>query len=167
MKEAILNYLESLFGNAYTLIVLIGSAIPVTEMRATIPLGILAWGMNPWYVMLLGFLGSLLPVPILLLFFEEMMRLMHKIPRLKTLALWIDEKIQKNARHFEKSTEAALIIFVAIPLPGTGLWTGSMVASVLGFRFWRSFICVAIGGALSAIIMTVLSVFFSSMISLV
>lgn len=166
MREMILQTLEHWFGNAYALIVLVGSAIPVTEMRATIPLGILVWNMNPWYVMFLGFLGALLPVPLLLLFFEEIMILMHKIPASKKLALWIDEKVQKNARQFEKSTELALIIFVAIPLPGTGLWTGSMVASVLGFKFWRSLICVGLGGVLSAIIMTVVSVFFSSMFSL-
>jgi len=57
-----------------------------------------------------------------------------------------------------------LVIFVAIPLPGTGLWTGSAVASVLGFKFWRSFFCVAAGGALSAIILTILSVFFSAVL---
>ena len=96
MREMILQTLEHWFGNAYTLIVLVGSAIPVTEMRATIPLGILVWNMNPWYVMFLGFLGALLPVPLLLLFFEEIMILMHKIPASKKLALWIDEKVQKH-----------------------------------------------------------------------
>lgn len=165
MKDLIISTLEHWFGSAYSLIVLIGSAIPVTEMRATIPLGIVAWGLNPWYVMLLALVGTLLPVPILLLFFEEIMVLLHKFKPTQKLARLIDEKVQKNAHKFEKSTELALIIFVAIPLPGTGVWTGSMVASVLGFKFWRSFICVGIGAVISAIIMTVVSVFFSSVLT--
>jgi len=68
LKDSIMQLLESWFANSHALVVLIGSAIPITEMRATIPAGILAWGMNPWLVMLLGFLGALLPVPFLLLF---------------------------------------------------------------------------------------------------
>lgn len=164
MKDAIMQFLESWFGNSHALVVLIGSAIPITEMRVTIPAGILAWNMNPWLAMLLGFLGSLLPVPFLLLFFASILKWMHQFPALRGLTQFIDNKIQKNVHHFEKSSEAALVIFVAIPLPGTGLWTGSAVASVLGFKFWRSFFCVAAGGALSAIILTILSVFFSAVL---
>ena len=164
MKESILHLLENLFGNSHALVVLIGSAIPITEMRATIPAGILAWNMNPWLVMLLGFLGSLLPVPFLLLFFEQVLKWMHRYPRLGGLTRLIDNKIQKHVHHFEKSSEAALILFVAIPLPGTGLWTGSAVASVLGFSFWKSMFCEIAGAALSAIVLTILSVFFSTVL---
>ncbi|MCD8498971.1 MAG: small multi-drug export protein [Clostridiales bacterium] len=164
MKESIMQLLETWFGNSHALVVLIGSAIPITEMRATIPAGILVWGLNPWLVMFLGFLGALLPVPFLLLFFSSVLKWLHKFPALRGLTQFIDNKIQKNVHHFEKSSEAALILFVAIPLPGTGLWTGSAVASFLGFKFWRSFACVAAGGALSAIVLTVLSVFFSAVL---
>jgi len=83
---------------------------------------------------------------------------------LNGLTQFIDNKIQKNVHHFEKSSEAALIIFVAIPLPGTGLWTGSAVSSFLGFNFWRSLICVAAGGAISAIVLTLVSVFFGAVL---
>jgi uncharacterized membrane protein len=63
--------------------------------------------------------------------------------------------VRHYARRFEKSTEAALIIFVAIPLPGTGLWTGSMVASLLGFKFLKSLVCMILGALLSATILTI------------
>lgn len=163
MRETIIQFLESTFGSAHALIVLIGSAIPITEMRATIPLGILTFGMNPWEVMILALIGTLLPVPFLLLFFEQLLKWLHKIPFTRGLARFLDEKVQKNAARFEKSTEAALILFVAIPLPGTGVWTGSMVASVLGFRFLRSFVCVVLGALLSAIVLTLGFSFFNSM----
>lgn len=149
MKERIIEWLESVFGNAHALIILIGSAIPITEQRATIPLGIY-WDMNPWLVFLLAFVGSLLPVPFLLLLYTQILALLSRISWLSWLTRAIDQKVRRYAQKFEKSTEAALIIFVAIPLPGTGLWTGSMVASLLGFKFIKSLICVALGGLISA-----------------
>ena len=164
MRETIIQFLESTFGNAHALIVLIGSMIPVTEMRATIPLGILTFGMNPWEVLILALIGTLLPVPFLLLFFEQLLKWMHQIPVTRGLARFLDEKVQKNAARFKKSTEAALILFIAIPLPGTGVWTGSMVASFLGFRFVRSFVCVVLGALLSAIVLTVGFAFFSTLL---
>ena len=153
MKDSIIAFLESVFGNARALIILIGSAIPITEQRATIPLGIY-WDMNPWLVFILAFAGSLLPVPFLLLLYTKILELLSRISWLSWLTHAIDQKVRRYARSFEKSTEAALIIFVAIPLPGTGLWTGSMVASLLGYDFRKSLICVALGGLLSAIGLT-------------
>jgi uncharacterized membrane protein len=154
VKDAIIKLLEDVFGNAYALIVLIGSAIPITEQRATIPLGIY-WGLSPWLVLILAFVGSLLPVAPLLLLYTRIITWMFTVPWLGGFTRAIDRKVRRNAERFKKSTEIALILFVAIPLPATGLWTGSMVASLLGFDFRKSFICVALGGLISAIVLTV------------
>ncbi len=154
MKDSIITFLEGIFGNARSLIILIGSAIPVTEQRATIPLGIY-WDMNPWLVFGLAFLGSLLPVPILLLLYTKVLGLLARISWLDWFTSAVDNKVRRYARRFEKSTEAALIIFVAIPLPGTGLWTGSMVASLLGFNFFKSLTCMVFGALLSAAFLTI------------
>lgn len=156
MRESIITLLEELFGNAYTLIVFIGSAIPLTEQRATIPLGIY-WGLPPLQVFTLALLGSYIPVPFLLLFFKKTLAWMHKASWLDWLTGFIDRKIRRVVSRFEKSTEIALIIFVAIPLPGTGLWTGSAVASVLGFNLKKSFLCIFLGAVLSAVILTAAS----------
>ena len=149
MREQIIAFLESIFGNARALVILIGSAIPITEQRATIPLGIY-WDMNPWLVFILAFIGSLLPAPLLLLLYTKIIGLLTRIRWLNWLARFLDEKVRRKARQFEKSSEAALIIFVSIPLPGTGIWTGSMVASLLGFNFSKSLLCVTLGALLSA-----------------
>ncbi len=154
MKDSIINFLESIFGNVRSLVILVGSAIPITEQRATIPLGIY-WGMNPWLVFFLAFLGSLLPVPLLLLLYTKVLELLSRISWLNWFTTAVDNKVRHYARRFEKSTEAALIIFVAIPLPGTGLWTGSMVASLLGFKFLKSLVCMILGALLSATILTI------------
>lgn len=156
MKDAIIDFLENLFGNSQALIIFIGSAIPITEQRATIPLGIY-WDMPPLQVFLLAFFGSLLPVPLLLLFFRHLLLWLHKIRWLDFFTRFVDNKIHKAVRKFEKSSELALIIFVAIPLPGTGLWTGSAVASVMGFNLRKAFICVILGGLLSATVLTLVS----------
>ena len=154
MKEAIIQFLESIFGSAHAAIVFFMSAIPITEQRATIPLGILSFNMDAWLVFILAFLGSLLPVPILLLLFKRVLNWMKKISWLSSISKFIEQKVQKQAAKFEKTTEIGLVLFVAIPLPGTGLWTGSAVASLLGFNLKKAFICVALGGLLSASALT-------------
>ena len=154
MSEQIITILENLFGNAYALIVFIGSAIPITEQRATNPLGIY-WNLPPLQVMLLALIGSYLPVPFLLLFFRKALNWLRTFPKLSRLTGFI-----------EISSVLALIIFVAIPLPGTGLWTGSAVASFLGFNLKKSLVCIMLGGIISAVALTLLSVFVKSGIAL-
>jgi uncharacterized membrane protein len=68
----------------------------------------------------------------------------------------MDNKIRKNTPAIEKYKEAGLIIFVGIPLPTTGLWTGSVIAAALGLSFWKSFACTAVGGVISALAITVM-----------
>jgi len=156
MGQKVIEFFTQLFGTGHDWIVLLASAIPVTEMRATIPLGILKFGMNPFWVGFLGLVGSTLPVPFLLLFFEKFLVWIRKIRWMGWFSRFLENKVQKNAKKVEKYAEIGLIIFVGIPLPGTGLWTGSMVASFLGLDFKKSFVCVFLGGILSAVIMVTL-----------
>lgn len=149
MRDIIIERLEEIFGNAHALIVFIGSAIPITEQRATIPLGIF-WDLPPLQVFILALLGSYLPAPILLLFFKKVLLWMHQIRWLDGLTRFIDMRLHKAVQRFEKTSELFLIIFVSIPLPGTGVWTGSAVASLLGFDLKKAFLCVFLGATLSA-----------------
>jgi len=71
---------------------------------------------------------------------------------------FVDKKVQKGAKKIEKYMEVGLITFVGIPLPTTGLWTGSAIAAFLGLNFKKSMLCVFLGGVISAIIITVVSV---------
>jgi uncharacterized membrane protein len=157
MGQQVIDFLNRLLGNGHELVVLFGSAIPVTEMRATIPLGILKYGMDPIWTGVLALVGSALPVPLLLLFFERFLVWIRKVRWLGWFSRFLDNRVQKNAKKVERYAEIGLIIFVGIPLPGTGLWTGSMVASFLGLDFKKSFVCVVLGGVMSALIMVGLS----------
>ncbi|GIM28283.1 membrane protein [Clostridium polyendosporum] len=135
------------------------SAVPIVEQRGAIPLGFF-YGYNPLLIFIVGFLGSLLPVPFILLLFNTIYNWLKKNPRFEKVVVLIDSKISKNKGKIEKYKEISLIAFVAIPLPTTGLWTGSAIAAFLGLDFKKSFICVAIGGILSALIITSICMFF-------
>jgi uncharacterized membrane protein len=138
--------------------VFFGSAIPLTEQRVAIPLGVIMYDFNPMMVFLISFLGSLLPVPFILLLFNRIFEWLKKYRQFDWFTNFVERKIRKNKGSMEKYKEIGLIIFVAIPLPTTGLWTGSAIAAFMGLDFKKSFFCTALGGAISAFIITAASV---------
>lgn len=131
------------------------AAVPLIEQRGAIPYGVFS-GQPAWLVFVLALVGSLLPVPIILLMFNKIYEWLLRYKFFSQLVKHIDKKIAKNQATFEKYEELALIIFIAIPLPTTGLWTGSAIAAFLKLDFKKSMACAAVGGALSAIIITLL-----------
>lgn len=136
--------------------VFILSMIPVIEQRGSIPLGFV-YGMEPWTIFLLAMAGSLLPAPFILLLFHRIYAILVKIPFFHRLVDLIDHKIAKNKGNVEKRKELGLILFVAIPLPTTGVWTGSAVAAFLGLDFKKSMLCILAGAFLSATVITLIS----------
>ena len=143
-----------------------GSAIPLTEQRAMIPLGILLYHLDPKMVFLVSFLGSLLPVPFVLLLFNKIFNWLKKYNQFDWFTNFLEKKIRKNTGNMEKYKEIGLIIFIAIPLPTTGLWTGSAIAAFLGLDFKKSFFCATIGGIISAFIITIVTVVAPKLIGL-
>ena len=143
--------------------VFFGSAIPLTEQRAAIPLGIWAMGLPPLPVMVVSLLGSLLPTPFVLLFFKAIINFLERFPRLDFFTNFVNRKVRAGSEKVVRYKEIGLIIFVAIPLPMTGLWTGSAIAAFLGFDLKKSLLCVFLGGLISAIAITAASVFFPSL----
>lgn len=131
------------------------AAVPLIEQRGAIPYGIFS-GQPAWLVFVVALVGSLVPVPFILLLFNKIYQWLLKWKFFSRLVKHIDKKIAKNQATFEKYEELALIIFIAIPLPTTGLWTGSAIAAFLKLDFKKSMACAAIGGALSAIVITML-----------
>lgn len=134
------------------------SMLPLIEQRGAIPLGVVVYGINPMLVFTVSLIGSILPAPFIFIFFNKIFAWMETVEKLDKFTGFIDKKIRKGAKKIEGYTEAGLITFVGIPLPTTGIWTGSAVAAFLGLDFKKSMICVFIGGVISATIITVLSV---------
>lgn len=143
---------------------LIYSAIPFTEQRVTIPLGIILYRFEPLYITLLCFLGALLPAPFILIFFKKAYETALRFKILDPVTGFIDKKVRKRSERFEIYREIALLLFVGIPLPGTGVWTGSVIASLLGLDFKKSMMCIIAGNLISAVILLLLSVLFPALL---
>ena len=101
-------------------------------------------------------IGNILPIPFILFFIKKLLHWMssHKMGR---LAAWIENKAEKNRPKIEKYGFWGLALFVGIPLPGTGAWTGSLVAAVFDMDLKKASISILIGVALAAVIMSIFS----------
>ena len=156
MTEAIERFFLETVGRE--LCVFFCSMLPIIECRGAVPLG---WGLGmPWWqTALFSIAGNLLPVPFILLFIRGMLKWMRgcRVKFFNRVAAWLDRKIEKHKGTIEKYSYWGVMIFVAIPFPGTGAWTGTLIASVLGLDSKKSFLA-AVGGVLIATaIMTVVS----------
>lgn len=154
--EAIKTFLVDALGAHFG--VLICSMIPIIELRGAIPLG--AWLELPWWQnYLLAVLGNMIPVPFILLFIEKIIGWMQR-SRVKFFAKiggWLMRKAEKNRGKIERFSFWGVALFVAIPLPVTGAWTGSLVASVIGMNRWKAFFSALIGVMIAGVIMTLAS----------
>ena len=127
------------------LIVLIMSALPVVELRGALPVAMGVFHM-PWYqAFLLSVAGNLLPVPFLLLFLDSFARIVSRSTRGKGLVEWVYKRTRQQTGVIEKYKHAGLIVFVAIPLPGTGAWTASIAAHLLDMKFRHSLQDITLG----------------------
>ncbi len=156
MKEAITNFFLEIVGEE--LCVFFCSMIPIIELRGAIPLG--AALQVPWWLCyLLAIVGNMLPVPIILLFVKKVLHWMAKcrVKFFNKVANKLFEKAEKNRDKIEKYGFWGVAIFVAIPLPGTGAWTGSLVAALFDMKFWKSLLSALIGVLGAGIIMTLVS----------
>lgn len=134
------------------------SMIPIIELRGAIPLGA-ALGLSMWQTFLISIIGNMLPVPIILLFVKKVLEFMSrsKIKFFNKVANWLYAKAEKNRARIEKYAFWGVAIFVGIPLPMTGAWTGTLVAAVINMRFLKAFFSALIGVLMAAVIMTFIS----------
>lgn len=137
-----------------SLLIVLTAATPVVELRGAIPLG-LAMGMPLTKVWILSIIGNVLPIPFILLGLNLLMNYLRRIPRVHQ---WIDAKGQDGAKklyhRFQRWGWLALYVFVAIPLPGTGAWTGAMAATLLRLSFWPSLTTISLGVATAGILVS-------------
>ena len=139
------------------LYIMLISMVPLIEQRGAIPVGILGYQMNPWLVAIVSLIGSFIPAPFIYFFFNRIFAWMKTIKLFDKFTNFVEKKVQKGSKKLEKYKEIGLITFVGIPLPTTGLWTGTAAAAFMGLDFKKSMVCVFLGGIISAILITVLS----------
>lgn len=132
------------------------SMVPVLELRAAIPIGAtlgLEWVAN----YLICVIGNMIPVPFILLFIRHVLEWMKKVPHLNKIAIWVESKAQKNTPKVQKYASLGLLIFVALPLPGTGAWTGALVAAMLDMRMKYAIPSIFCGVLIAGLIMSLAS----------
>lgn len=155
MAQSIVAFIISIFGaNAGKVIgIFLISLLPVIELRGSIPIGY--YQGLPWYTnMITSIIGNLLPVPFILLFVVKVFEFMKK----RNIMVGFIEKIEKRAMSRSDSIAnkefIGLMLFVAIPLPGTGAWTGALIAALLQFNRKKSFMYICIGVLIAASLVT-------------
>lgn len=141
------------------LVVFIISLCPILECRLGMFTAIVLLQMNPFVGFLISFLGNILPIPFILLLINWIFEVLKKVPGIKNIVFWLEEKTLKKKDKIDKYGIWGLLLFVAIPLPGTGGWTGALLASLLHLDKKKSFGVIALGVFIAGLIITVLSLF--------
>ena len=130
------------------------SMVPVIELRGAIPFGV-AQGLGIWQAIAISILGNLLPVPFIILFIRKIFALLRSwSKKLDALVTKLEARAESKRATVEKYQFWGLVLLVAIPLPGTGAWTGSLVAAMMDMRLKRAFPAIAVGVILAAVIVS-------------
>ncbi len=154
-REEIIKKLSSIFSPEVTVFII--SMLPVFELRGSIPVGINHFGLNPLLVFIISITGNMLPVFFILLFLDGVTKVFYKIPLLSSFLEYLFRRTHHRSGVVEKYQEMGLVAFVAIPLPITGAWTGSLAAYLFGLKFWKSIFFIFCGVIIAGIVVTTLS----------
>ncbi|MFH1552125.1 MAG: small multi-drug export protein [Candidatus Omnitrophota bacterium] len=148
MLEQITNSLVA-FNREAAVIIL--AALPISELRGAIPLAI-SMGFSPQKAYLLSFIGNLIPVPFLLFLLQPIALKLRHIKLFERFFDWLFERTRKKAALVERFEVLGLILFVAVPLPITGAWTGCVAATLFKIRFRYAFIAIMAGIIIAGLI---------------
>lgn len=133
------------------------SLLPVVELRGGLPAGV-ATGLPIPAAFLASLIGNMLPVPFVILFARPLFKWIRThIPALSGLVTKLEERAHAKSKNVKKYEAWGLLLFVAVPLPGTGAWTGALIASVLNMRLKRAVPIIFLGVVIAGVIITALT----------
>lgn len=139
------------------LAVFLTSMLPVIELRGALPLAINVFKIAWPRAFIIAYVGNMLPAPLILWLLGPAVRLLSRIRICRQFFDWLFERTRrKGSRIIEKYEEIGLMAFVALPLPGTGAWTGALLAFLFGLEFKKSLLVIAIGVLIAGVIVTCL-----------
>lgn len=160
MVESLVQWFVTKLGGkaAKELIVFIISMVPILELRG----GLLAAGpafldIPTWRAIPICIIGNLIPIPFILLLIRPIFAWLRGTKLFRPLVEKLEAKAMSKSGQIEKYEFWGLVLFVGIPLPGTGAWTGSLIASLLGIDWKKAFLAVVIGVCMATVIMYFLS----------
>ena len=135
--------------------------VPLIELRGAVPIGITYFGLNEYVTLAVCIIGNMIPVPIIYLFARKVLIWGSTWKHGSGLFKWILRKGEKAGKKLTKNGDAgmfiALMLFVGIPIPGTGAWTGTLAASMLDMDWKKTSFAVILGVLMAGIIMLVIS----------
>ncbi|MFH1149530.1 MAG: small multi-drug export protein [Actinomycetota bacterium] len=154
------RFKDSLASFPHWLAVMMISALPVFELRGGIPAGV-ALGMPLWQAVTLAVIANMLPIPFILLLLGPLSGWLSRHSKLmKRFFDWLFARTRrKHSKSFERWQEIALMIFVGIPLPMTGAWSGALAAFVFGIPFWPAMLFIFLGVLIAAAVVTLATSF--------
>lgn len=161
MKEALIQFVANVPHELATVFL---SMIPVAELRFAIPWAILSYGMTPLSAFIFSIIGNLIPVPFIVLFIRQIFNWMKKFKILRKLVEKLEQRGTSKIESVEKYKFWGLFIFVAIPLPGTGAWTGALIAGLMNMRLKDALPSITLGVVTAGIIVTILSLLVPSLL---
>lgn len=152
----LMQWLTDTGAGEFTLTVLV-SMLPVVELRGGIPFGVTA-GLPVWAAFIAAVIGNLIPVPFIIVYIRRIFQWMRKrMPKLNRLVDRLEHKAHLKGRRVNKYKYLGLMILVAIPLPGTGAWTGALAAAFLDMPLRRALPSIIAGVVIAGIIISVLT----------
>lgn len=165
MTEKLVSFLLNLLSGIQSIpfgreiIAFLLSMLPIIELRGGIIAG-RALGLAPIPTFIICYIGNILPVPFILWLIKGIINWMREsnINLLRKFVKWLDKKVNDKKGQIEKYGFWGLVLFVGIPLPGTGAWTGCLIAAMLDMDKKKSFLAAAIGVIMAGIIMSILSI---------
>ena len=133
------------------------SMVPVVELRGGLPYGILQ-GLHLQAAACAAILGNMLPVPFILLFIEHVFTFLKRhFPKMNSFIGELEKRAEKKQKMVDKYGALGLVLLVAIPLPGTGAWTGSLVAALMRMKRKKAVPLIFLGVVIAAVLMTVIT----------
>jgi uncharacterized membrane protein len=137
------------------LAVFLTSMLPIIELRGALPLAINVLSINWPKAFLIAYIGNMIPAPFILWLLAPTVRILSRIRIFERFFTWLFERTRKKSnKMIERYEEIGLMAFVAIPLPGTGAWTGALIAFLFGLDFKKSLLVIAIGVLIAGLIVT-------------
>lgn len=156
MESLIENIIKILGPLGKEFVVFIISILPILELRGgLIAASLLKVPFLKGYI--ISIIGNILPIPLVLLFLDKIFELLKKFKFTSNLVIKLENKILSKKKQIDKYGYFGLLLFVGIPLPGTGAWTGSALAVLLKLNKKKSFIYIILGVVLASIIMSIFS----------
>jgi uncharacterized membrane protein len=143
-------------GLSRELIVFMVAMLPIVELRGALPIGINLFGLGLWKTLVLAVAGNMAPILIVVLLLDKLTVLLSRVRVFKRFFDWLFARTRARSGVIARYEFWGLAIFVGIPLPGTGAWTGAVAAVLMGLPYWRALLSILLGVLMAAAVVAAL-----------